>query len=426
MGTNLNFSTRNFHLKNIGFISTRIAGIDGVSLEIEKWAEVLSQEGFNCFYFAGEVDRPEEISYVCAPAHFEHPEIAALNQKIFGVFHRSRETTDKIFQIKNKLKSALYKFKKKFGIDIIIPENALSIPLNIPLGIALTEFIAETQIPTIAHHHDFFWERDRFLINSCPDYIAQAFPPDLPSIQHVVINSLASRQLNYHAGVSNTVIPNVYNFEISPPHSHESCLQLKEEIGLQPDDLFILQPTRIVPRKRIERAIKIVHNLGLSRPFLIITHPSGDEGDDYYQHIMEYAQQSGVKIIRIDHVISSGKNHAQKPYTITDAYQCADLVTYPSDYEGFGNAFLEAIYFKKPIVVNRYSIYVTDIEPKGFEVISFEGFATRSVISQIKRTLSDPLYRLKMTEKNFKLGKKFFSYEILRKKLLALLSNFQP
>ncbi|RLE01587.1 MAG: glycosyltransferase family 1 protein, partial [Candidatus Aminicenantes bacterium] len=79
---------------------------------------------------------------------------------------------------------------------------------------------------------------------------------------------------------------------------------------------------------------------------------------------------------------------------------------------------------KKPIVVNRYSIYVTDIEPKGFEVIAFEGFATRKIIAQIKRVLTDPLYRLKMTQKNFDLGKKFFSYDTLRKKLFSLISIF--
>jgi len=42
--------------------------------------------------------------------------------------------------------------------------------LNIPLGLALTEFIAETCIPTIAHHHDFYWERDRFLVNCGMDW----------------------------------------------------------------------------------------------------------------------------------------------------------------------------------------------------------------------------------------------------------------
>ena len=46
--------------KNVAFVSTRIAGTDGVSLEIEKWARVFEQEGFTCFYFAGELDRPPE------------------------------------------------------------------------------------------------------------------------------------------------------------------------------------------------------------------------------------------------------------------------------------------------------------------------------------------------------------------------------
>jgi glycosyltransferase involved in cell wall biosynthesis len=44
-------------------------------------------------------------------------------------------------------------------------------------------------------------------------------------------------------------------------------------------------------------------------------------------------------------------------YTVADAYSEADLVTYPSEYEGFANAFLEAIYFKRPVVCNRYAIY---------------------------------------------------------------------
>ena len=47
-------------LKNVAFISTRIAGTDGVSLEIEKWAGIFEQEGFTCYYFAGELDRPTE------------------------------------------------------------------------------------------------------------------------------------------------------------------------------------------------------------------------------------------------------------------------------------------------------------------------------------------------------------------------------
>mgnify|MGYP000026486780 CR=1 FL=1 len=61
--------------KSVGFISTRLAGTDGVSLETEKWADVFREEGFTCYYFAGELDTPPEYSYLLDIAHFKHPEI---------------------------------------------------------------------------------------------------------------------------------------------------------------------------------------------------------------------------------------------------------------------------------------------------------------------------------------------------------------
>ena len=48
-------------------------------------------------------------------------------------------------------------------------------------------------------------------------------------------------------------------------------------------------------------------------------------------------------------------------YTLWDLYPHADLVTYPSVQEGFGNALIEAFYFRKPVVANRYSTFVQDI-----------------------------------------------------------------
>ena len=202
---------------NVGFISTRLAGTDGVSLETEKWADVFESEGCNCFYFAGELDSPPECSYLVEEAHFQHPDIRDIYRKSFGVNKRDRKTTEKIYELKMKIKDNLYKFIEKFDIELIIPENALTIPLNLPLGIALTQVISETAIPTIAHHHDFFWERKQFLTNAVWEYLNMAFPPHLPSINHVVINSSGDNQLSLRTGVSSTVIPNVMDFENPPP-----------------------------------------------------------------------------------------------------------------------------------------------------------------------------------------------------------------
>jgi glycosyltransferase involved in cell wall biosynthesis len=412
-------------IKNVGFVSTRIAGTDGVSLEIKKWAEVLERNLFNCFYFAGEIDRNAAVSFKIDEAHFEHPDIDSINNDVFGTTKRSRKTSNDIQKIKDKLKSALYDFCKRFNIDVIIPENALTIPMNLPLGIAITEFIIETGIPAIAHHHDFYWERNRFLINGCQDCLDKSFPPDLPSLRHVVINSIASRQLSCRLGISNTVIPNVYDFAKDPEELDFIPGRLKKKIGLDDNDLFVLQPTRIVPRKWIERSIEIVRNLKLSNPSLVISHAAGDEGDDYYQRIMEYSKDMGVKIIAIDHLIGNHQTDKETTYTLADMYRCADLITYPSSQEGFGNAFLETIYYNKPIIVNRYNIYIADIEPKGFDVITLDdGFVTVKTIEKIKDVLNDQDRLEEMVKKNYKLAKQFFSYEILEKKLLYIITTF--
>ena len=113
-----------------------------------------------------------------------------------------------------------------------------------------------------------------------------------------------------------------------------------------------------------------------------------------------------------------------KLFSISDVYCCADLVTYPSGYEGFGNAFLEAIYYRIPIVLNRYSIYVSDIEPKGFDVILMDGFVSSYTIEQIWDVLRNPNRRQEMVEKNYRLAIRYFSYEVLGEKLPHMLELF--
>lgn len=95
----------------------------------------------------------------------------------------------------------------------------------------------------------------------------------------------------------------------------------------------------------------------------------------------------------------------------------AGLVTYPSTFERFGNAFLEAIYFRNPIVVNAYSIYTKDIKPKGFSVIEIDGFVTSQAVEKARQVLDNPDLCHAMVDHNYELGKKFFSYAVLRQSL---------
>lgn len=407
----------------IGFVGVRFAGVDGVSLETAKWATVLEQMGHTCYYFSGLNDRPAERSVVVPEAYYRHPEVKARHDAFFASHTRTAEDTRWVHVWRQNLRRQLDRFVAEFDLDMLIPQNALAIPLHIPLGLALTELIAETGIPTLAHHHDFAWERKRFLVNGVNDYIGMAFPPDLPSLQHVVINSQASHQLARRRGVGSVVIPNVMDYETPPPQVDAFSADLRTALGLVDDELFILQPTRVVQRKGIEHAIELVQRLG-RKARLVISHASGDEGNDYEMRIRQFADMMGVSTLFCSDYFDDERRieaDGRKVYSLWDAYPQADLVTYPSEVEGFGNAFLEAIYFRKPIVVNNYAIFATDIRPKGFSVIEFDEYMTDATISQTREVLDNPALRAAMVDRNYELGQAHFSYAVLRRKLRARL-----
>ena len=87
----------------VGFISTRLAGTDGVSLEAQKWAQVFKKEGFQSFFFAGELDTPPERSYQVDEAHFTHPAIRNIYQNCFGVRVRPAQITHDIQKYTKRL-----------------------------------------------------------------------------------------------------------------------------------------------------------------------------------------------------------------------------------------------------------------------------------------------------------------------------------
>jgi Glycosyltransferase len=412
--------------KRIGFLSTRFHGTDGVTLEAAKWASILEAEGARCFWMAGLLGKPAEVSHLDPLAFFNHPEVLKVQSQLFGQTTRSREITNRVHELKEGLKDSIYHFIKRFEIELLIPQNVLAIPMHVPLGLAVTEVLAETGLPAIAHHHDFAWERERFTVTSAADYLAAAFPPTIPKLEHVVINSMQQKELARRYGQSSTVIPNVIDFETPPPQIDEYSADFRREIGVSDDDILVLQPTRLVARKGIEHAIELLRRLKEPRLKLILSHPAGDEGDAYVKLLQDRIADAGIEALFIADRISEvrGVNaEGRKTYTLFDIYPHADLVTYPSYYEGFGNAFLEAVYFGKPVVVNTYAVYARDIDPLGFKTIEMSMLVTNEVVEQTREILRNKALRDEWAAINYDLGRKFFSYSVARRKLAGRIAK---
>ncbi len=113
----------------------------------------------------------------------------------------------------------------------------------------------------------------------------------------------------------------------------------------------------------------------------------------------------------------------RKIYTLEDVYPHADLVTYPSSIEGFGNAFLEAVYYRRPILVNNYSIYEVDIKPKGFRAVWFDGFISEDTLARVRKILLNPDKAEVWAEENYQLAKRYFSYTVLERRLQSILAD---
>jgi len=384
-------------------VSTRFAGLDGVSLEAAKVAEALAEEGAMFAWFAGELGEGFSPGMIYPAAHFE----GASNQEIeTAAFGGTDEVglTERVDSAAEELLRPLRRFVDEYAVESLIVQNALAIPMQLPLGVALTQLIEETGIPVVAHHHDFSWERDRFSVCTIPDVVARCFPPIAPNLAHVVINQDARDELHRRTDVDAFVLPNVMDFEKGPDRAGNGEA-FRRYAGLGLGDTVLLQPTRVIERKGIEFTIDLAHRLADPSVKVIVTHDI-DLGADYWESLQSRASDLGIDL----RLLPVGEDGPE----LADAYAAADLVCFPSLYEGFGNALLEAFFYRRPVFVNRYSVYRRDIAPTGVRCIEIAGDVTGEAVAQAERWLGDPQESAEAVERNYEIGLEQYSYRKVR------------
>lgn len=411
----------------VGFLAARLKGTDGVSLEVGKWARVLRGIGHDAFFCAGELGGYASSGRLIPELHFKHPAIQAVNQRAF-VEKNPADRENLLRTIESlavELERPLGEFIQVSHLDLLFIENALAIPMNLPLGLALTNLIQRLKIPAIGHHHDSYWECARYQDNAIFDLLDAYFPPNLPTLRHATINSIAQARLKARRGLDSIVIPNVYDFATPPPAMDDFNADFRQSASISASELLIFQPTRVIQRQGIELAIELTHRLHRPNACLFIAHSADDEGLAYFNWLKREVQAMGVDLRFLADITAEERrlSEGRKTYALWDIYPHADLVTYPSLYEGFGNALLEAVYFKRLVVVNRYPVYNADICPLGFEFIELDGYVSQQVVDQTLALLANPSAMCAIAEKNYAIAQEHFSLQVLEQKLVEILSG---
>lgn len=421
----------------IGIIIGRIGGVDGVALETEKWIDVFQKMGHEIYTISGQFEgrkidkmhetRVQEMSFFSPESYWEQ------KKAFFHPDTNEDELLEHIHLYANVIEDKITNWVNKYKIDLLLSENASALPSHISMGLAIQQTVEKLGIPVITHDHDFAWERGNRYISPhkrINELVNETFPLRLANSYHAVINLYAQTTLKERFNRNSIVVPNVMDF--SKPYAllTNQNKDLRDDLGLSSDDILLFQITRIVQRKGIEAAIELIHKLENKRVKLIITgNYADDAGSIYYMKLVDLIHE--LKLSKQVHFAyhsfsTKGKSgrEGEKLYSLSDAYAHARACTYFSTYEGFGNAFVEAVLAKRPIFVNNYKpVYWPDIGIKGFKAVMLEdNIFTDNALKEIEQVIYNDKLNKEIAEFNFELGKKYFSYDTLEEKLTELIS----
>lgn len=439
---------------NICFISGKLGDVDGVSLEADKWISVLSGMGHQIFTVAGQYLRPlehvpESRSLLIDKLSFSSRRQQYYESRIFPHldYRKPRLSEKKLEVLKNELQregrgisDEIYDFIMSHNIDFIIAENTNAMPMTLLGATAVYDLTQRKSVAALFHHHDFWWERSRFSDCLLDSFLNAIMPPVSISNEHIVVSSYAEHILNSVKRVKPYVIPNCEDYE-NPPLKDEYNSHFREDMGFSHDDILIVQPTRIVPRKRIEDSIQLTALLGKRYPelagrirFVISLYPGDEAESDYLQTIRSAAEEAELKLhliyprIRGERMILEGERF----YTNRDVLVNADLVSYLPRWEGFGNALLEAFAARVPVVTSTYLVYKTDIRGSGVKPVEIRDRYDRMgnliieehVLEEIHSVLTDSVERKMRVDLSFKSAARDFGMNLLERELAELIDSY--
>ena len=419
----------------IGIIIGRIGDVDGVALETEKWIRVLKKIGHEIFILSGhfkeDVIEPENQKALRFFSFFSPECEWEQNRAFFFPPDDSERLLSHLDGTANHVATAIFQWILDCRIDVILVENASSLPAHLSLGMGIRRCAERLDLPIVIHHHDFSWERGSRYTSPFPEItqiVEETFPLRTSNARHAVINSDQQRVLKERFDIDAVVVPNVMDFDRPFAQKDSYNADLPASIGLQEGDIPLFQITRIVQRKGIEVAIDLVGRLEDPHVKLVITGSAADDHrKGYYRKLVRQIERNGMKtrVIFAHHKLLSSRGTSstgEKIFSLGDAYAHAVACTYFSTYEGFGNAFVEAVVARRPVFVNNYKpVFWPDIGSHGFKTVMLEdNNLTDEAVAEIDRIVHDQALQVEIAEHNFELGRKHFSFDVLEQKLRAI------
>jgi len=212
-------------------------------------------------------------------------------------------------------------------------------------------------------------------------------------------------------------IVNYYNIEPDKIDVvYQSCLPhyysevSSQKITYELPETYLLYVGSIIPRKNLELLIKAYKILPTD--FVIPVVVVGD-GKQYKNKMKQLIHQFGLdqKFIWLDGVSTQ---------ELEALYKKAQLLVYPSLYEGFGLPVAEALLCKTPVITSSTSSLK---EAGGSASVYINPKDAEELADAIQRVLTDNVLRKHMKEKGFDYAHQHFSPQTSSQKILDCYSQ---
>lgn len=427
-----------FKNKKIGIIVARMGGVDGVALETEKWIKVLEEMECTIHLLMGETENQFRLNSF----DIVYPIMSFFSQECYTeqdlAFYKPEKNCARLLNLlkenAKRQQDFIEDWIKHGRFDLIIVENIGALPSHISLGMAVKNVVKKIDCPFLFHDHDFPWERGNRYESphrEVDELIKETFPIIDPKVDHAVINESCKKYLEREWNTESIKVPNVFDFDKKIDKRKERAQEVRNFFNINKkqggffvddDEKLLFQVTRIVRRKKIETAIELMDHLREEKVKLIIAGDSMDDYEDAYKNeLLEL-----TKKLKLENRVRFAANvfcrkrifqrSARAPLSLDDAYAAATACTYFSSYEGFGNAFIEAVWAKVPIFVNNYKpVFAEDIGCYPFQLVVVENNElTVKNIREISNIVSNEKLQKEIGEHNYKIGKEHFSFDVLR------------
>jgi glycosyltransferase involved in cell wall biosynthesis len=395
------------------------------------------------------------------------------------------EAFDRLIHQKASLaRDIIAEFVQRNSIDILIAHNTSHL-YNFVTAVGLGYYFEDLRKQNIiwpkilVWWHDSYFEREQYanpgaIVQKYLKYLPGTYVDGIvfinttqPEIAKKLFRKFGIKRIDEYFRERTVIIPNTHdpNWDwknqdwtrgelIFPPQDNYND-SFFDSIGMKTliqqagytlkDTLVLLQHTRIVPRKKIEFAIDLAFEL--EKKFvakgdkkcivLLVSGHSGDEQALYKEFLTsyfklkkeEFGSSSVFLIFGEDHILSHRDiivdkkyyNFAEIPSIIASI---GGIGTYFSQVEGFGNNLLEMLAAGLPVVINKYGVYKTDLEPLGFNLPYMEeNIMDPKLIEVTYKIATDYKYRNQLVFHNIRTLSEKLGNHVIADSLGPLINN---